>query len=146
MKKLLILFAAAFALSGCVKEETINRKIFDCIARSNDWRAAPTGGSYPDYYYCDFEIPEINDFLYNNGTVVAYYEYYDGNNRQVQTALPCVTPNWGDINDPSTKWTEITDYEYERGWFRIRVVNDNFYYGNPPQNPGNRVYRLVIIW
>lgn len=148
MKKLLLVLVAAAALTACTKEYNsyteMNRIIIDCKAYANDWIAGPDKNSYPEFYYCDFQIPEIDNFLYNNGTVVAYYEYTDAD-RQVQKALPCVIPKW-DKNDPSITWTEVIDFEYERGWIRFKVTNDDFNYGEPPINPGNKLFRVVIIW
>ncbi len=144
MKKLtLALLVAVLALSGCVKEDNLTQRSWLLTARSSDWESAPTGAPYTDYYYVDFPIDGLNDYIYSQGNVSIYLlSNIDG--RQIQQQLPLVRPTYADDNF-SIKWTEVIDYEYERGWIRVKVTYDNFDYDNIPA-PGYREFRMVITW
>ena len=151
MKKLLMLLGAVLIFSACTTEEyyidetQMNRIIKDFQVLSGDWNH-PTSPSANEYRFTyTFPFPELTSFLYNNGTIVAYFEYEDGG-RKYQQALPVVWPRQN-VNDPNDTWTEVINYDYSAGQITFTVTNDDFNYSNfNGSDPGTMLFRVVILW
>lgn len=151
MKKLLLLLGAVLVFSACTTEEyyieetQMNRIIKDFEVKAGDWQEGEyEGPGHELHYFYSFSFPELNNFLYNNGTIVAYYEY-TANGNKFQQALPVVRPRQNTSN-PDDMWTQVINYEYTQGAITFKVTNDDFNYGNPPQEPGYMLFRVVILW
>ncbi len=146
MKKLLVLLVAVAAMWGCTTEKEyvtvteMNRMIYDFTVTNDPY---PDGWGYsnglaPHFFY-NFNFPELDQFLYDNGTMVVYYD--DGN---TQYPLPYVRTFEEPIGGGQVRrYTRTIDYEFRRGGISFYVTNDDFQY---PVKPGETKFRVVIIW
>lgn len=142
MKKILLLLAAIAMLSGCTKEyfSDMNRDIRDFVVVNGTWDFR--GNVDRPHYYKSFNFPELSNFKYNNGTIVAYLEYQDGNVK-VQQTLPFVQS----LEDQDGQYIRTIDYDFtDNGNITFYVTHSDFNYGNPPVQPEGMRFRVVILY
>lgn len=175
MKKLLLFFGALTLLTACQGEPGrdgingkdgkdgtgVNWQIIDVDIQSKDWQY--TFANDNNYYYAVVDVPELTDFVYNNGNISVYLENTTSNGGKTQNLLPSVrhyevpvTKTDTIIVDGKTyyndstyyiQYTQTTDYEYWSGQMEFYITNSDFYYD--PSNltePGDKHFRIVLTY
>ena len=135
MKKAYLFIVIAAIFTSCQQSNgPQSMKVINLAAKSSDWIETIDSNGLNRYYSCHFSMPEITSFVYNNGTVVSYYEF-----TSAQLVLPYVQHN----QDTSGHlWTRTIDYDYSVGGINVRVTNSDF----AVDPPGAMSFRVVLMW
>lgn len=132
MKRFFYIFIIAFLFISCTDEDNIGTNIntINLTVNTNDWVWNNTGR----YYSATFNMPEINNWTYNNAVISVYkvHEY-------TTQPLPVVTYK---EDQNGYKWSNTTDYEYEPGYITIYSTNSDFYNSRPE----SMNFKVAIIW
>ena len=163
MKKIIFLFATvALLLSSCegprgqmgpqgppgTPGEGMNWEIINLTVRSGDWEPFYQDGLFLHYRYI-FDLPELDEFIYDKGQYITYIRYPEGND-EVQQLLPSVSNH---ENEYGERWTRTVDcdYMYRRVGGTIKstiaiYVKDNDFSESPEARPETLKFRVVLMW
>jgi hypothetical protein len=139
MKKLLkILSLAALvtvATTGCdIDAELHPPMVIDKIEiLPEDWKVALAGGRF-DHFYFDVGLPEIDEDVFNRGSVLTYWRYgelRDGKTVDVQELLPASISLSRLDGDNWVDYVETISCSYDVGWMRIMISRSDFFNGRP---------------
>lgn len=135
MKRLLYLFIISLMVVSCVdvNEDNTNIKIINLSVKSTDWVRYPNQGNF-EYYSVAFNMPEINNWVYNNGVINAYRTHVS-----YAQQLPTVIHKKNNLNQ---LWTETVDYQYEPGRVIIYVTSSDF----TDERPENMTFKVSLVW
>ncbi len=161
MKRLLFLPLVCLLLVSCEGEQgpkgdkgdkgddgTANWKIIDLEASS--WLYSNEANN--NYFYADFDVPEITQYVYDYGMVHCYVEYNYGTTTATQQLLPYSRHKEVEItqDDGTTQWvfyTETVDYDFGVGTLRIYYTQSDFDYElDTSFAPSAMHFRLAVIW
>ena len=139
-KNCLLLFVIALFFMSCEGPEGpvgpqgsgTNWKIINLVANKTDWVESLDENNLR-YYSCSFKLPEIDAFIYNEGTTLAYVR-----NGDFQQVLPYVRH----LQDANSTWTKTVDYEYSTGTINFYVTNSDF----AADPPSGMEFRVVLMW
>lgn len=131
------------------KDGSVNFNIIDLEVRSNQWQYA--GLDNNNYFFAEFEMPEITKHIYDNGVVQVYREYGTGRLDAVQLLLPNTRhKEYSYEQDGNTYWgfySETTDYEYGVGLLNVFfTVSDFDYEIDTAFAPEDMHFRVVLMW
>ena len=101
----------------------------------NDWIENREAG----YFYSNFNFPELNDFIYNEGIVIAYIEF-EG---KFQTPLPYERYR-EESGVPPYRWSELIDFEYAEGGISFYLTPSDF--NTEAEIPAPATIRVVLLW
>ncbi len=162
MKKVIFILLTTFALVACEgpmgpegpqgpqgEAGVGSWKILDLQVDS--WNYSNTENGLNNYFYADFEIPELTEFIYDYGMVQCYIEYNSGTENRIQQLLPCVRHNEQLISengvDTMLYYTQTIDYDYGVGNVRIYLTESDFNYETDlTWEPDPMNFRLVLLW
>ncbi len=105
-----------------------------------------------NYFYADFNVPEITQTVYDLGMVQCYVEYNSGTEGRTQQLLPYTRHNEIEVaqTDSTTQWlfyTETIDYDYGIGTVRVYYTQSDFNYElDTAFVPSAMRFRLVLLW
>lgn len=104
-----------------------------------------------NYFYADFDVPELTEFVYDYGMTQCYVEYNSGTEGRTQQILPCVRHKEEQVtNNGNTTWvfyTETIDYDYGVGHVRVYYTQSDFDYElNTSFAPASMRFRLTLHW
>ena len=104
-----------------------------------------------NYFYADFNVPELTEFIYDYGMVQCYIEYNSGTENRIQQLVPISRHREESVTEGGeTKWvfyTETIDYDYGIGNVRIYLTQSDFNYEiDTPWAPEPMLFRLVLLW
>ena len=122
--------------------ESTQWKIINLHAAANTWeRMTDSDGNNP-FFVATFDIPELDEFVYDSGLVQCYIEYDSGTSYASQQLLPSVRHKEDVVSaEEYYLWTETTDFDYTVG---------NVTYSDFPTDasiaPGEMNFRLVLMW
>lgn len=134
MKKLFFLIATAFILLSCENDyQGTSMKVINLSARATDWKEDFDNNNLR-YYYCTFNVPEINTLIANSGEVLSYIKL-----NNAQQILP-YTRHFA--NTSGNLWTKTVDFEFANGRVTYFVTNSDFAI-DPPEAMD---FRLVLTW
>ena len=102
----------------------------------NNWTENREAG----YFYSHFNFPELSNFIYNEGIVIAYIEF-DGT---YQTPLPYERYRETIINKEPYRWSELIDFEYAKGEISFYLTPSDFDTAAETQAPAT--IRVVLLW
>ena len=137
MKKIILLFAIALVVVSCevsTPQPLSTKQIINIGVNKADWVESTDVNGQNRYYSCHFSMPEINSTIYNDGSVVVYYEE---NNAQQQ--LPYVRHFQNKAGD---FWTQTVDFDYTKGGLDIYVTTSDF----AAITPDGMNFRVVLMW
>ncbi|MDD7528318.1 MAG: hypothetical protein PUK04_02465 [Bacteroidales bacterium] len=104
-----------------------------------------------NYFYADFNVPELTAFIYDYGMTQCYIEYNSGTEDRIQQLLPISRHREESVTEGGeTKWvfyTETIDYDYGIGNVRIYLTQSDFNYEiDTTWEPEPMLFRLVLLW
>ncbi|HBG88354.1 MAG TPA: hypothetical protein DDW62_12485 [Marinilabiliaceae bacterium] len=102
----------------------------------NNWTENREAG----YFYSHFNFPELNNFIYNEGIVIAYIEF-DGS---YQTPLPYERYKEMWIEGVPYRWSELIDFEYAKGEISFYLTPSDF--DTAADMPDPATIRVVLLW
>ena len=166
MKKIIFLFATvALLLSSCegprgpmgpqgppgtpgTSGEGMNWEIINLTVYSGDWEPFYQNGLFLYYRYI-FDLPELDEFIYDKGQYNTYLRRPEGNS-EVQTELE-VTDYIEDADGYRWERTISSDYMFERADGRIKssvafYVKFSDFYDGPDSRPETMKFRVVLMW
>lgn len=161
MKKTVLLLVAALALVACEGPQgpqgpqgdkgdpgVGSWKIIDL--KVDTWNYSNAANN--NYFYADFNVPELTEFIYDYGLAQCYIEYDSGTEQRTQQVLPMSRHKEEQIVNAGgeTQWvfyTETIDYDYGIGNVRIYLTQSDFNYEiDTKWEPDPMLFRLVLLW
>lgn len=157
MKKTVLLLVAALALVACEGPQGPKGdqgdpgvgtwKIIDL--KVDKWQHSNAANN--NYFYADFNVPELTEFIYDYGMTQCYIEYNSGTEDRIQQLLPISRHREESVTEGGeTKWvfyTETIDYDYGIGNVRIYLTQSDFNYEiDTTWEPEPMLFRLVLLW
>jgi hypothetical protein len=92
------------------------------------------------HYKCILDLPELTEYIFNNGMCIVTIKLVDENDFLVQQPLPYVL--YGDYAD-GTLWEQTVDYDYSSGSIGFYVKYDDF---NENVRPETMDFRVTLLW
>jgi len=146
MRKAILLFFVAVLAAACegpmgppgrdgepgLDGANTNWKIIDIDVLSRQWQV-DIDANGNRFYFAQFNVPELTQFIYDNGTVLAYYEL-----NGVQQPLPYTRHN----GDNGYYWTRTIDFEFTTKSMTFYVTDSDFADDPPP----TIYFRVVLLW
>lgn len=105
--------------------------------KPGDWSVANDGDGA--YFYCERELSQITEDIYEYKNVFAYMFLYPGDFEE-QTPLPYPVP----FEDGEGRWQEYYSYTFAPGLITFFIRYNDFNTDLPPV--GNKEYKVVINW
>lgn len=105
-----------------------------------------------NYFYADFNVPELTEFIYDYGMVQCYIEYNSGTENRIQQLLPMSRHKEEQIVNAGGEkqwvfYTETIDFDYGIGNVRIYLTQSDFNYEiDTNWEPDPMLFRLVLLW
>lgn len=140
MKKIILASLLFISFIACEKEHPGETYWFSkkLEVRASEWRLAGEPGAPYSYYYADFDVPELDQSLFNEGGVLMYFE--DPKNTQKKNAMPFI---FHEV-EGNHLWTTTYDFEFSPG--SVRVICTYSDYATNWQSPGLARFHLVLIF
>jgi hypothetical protein len=133
MKRLFLLLALTPFLFSCeINSQGSEMETVNLTVQPSEWILEPSTGGLTPFYFCTFDMPEINTLVFNQGSVQVNYDM--GNYQQL---LPYVRQN----RTLNFLWTQVIDFDYSVGSLTIYVTNSDFSIPTPPAMN----FRVVIM-
>ena len=93
-----------------------------------------------EFFYAQFDFPELTKFIYDNGIVLAYIE----TEGKYQTPLPFTRYKQEVIDEQLYFWEEHLDFEYEIGKITFYLTPSDFYTG--AGQPARTKIRVALVY
>lgn len=171
MKKLILLLSCILALSACEgdqgpmgpmgpKGETgkdgkngkdgkdgeggVGWYIKTFTVEKNMWTRVGKAGELNSFYYADLEIPELNDFVFTDGTVIGYIITKDDEGGDVKNGLPFVLHKGIKYDDNKEElWTQTYNFDFNPGLVRFYITYSDF---KTSVTPEKETFSIVLMW
>lgn len=104
-----------------------------------DWELMGEENAVDSRYGVTVDIPELSQWVYDKGAVIAYVGYEDTK----RFGLPHVEHRSYE-DDPTYQWTETTDFQTEKGKISFYVTYSNFLTGI--NTPETQTFHVVLLW
>lgn len=137
------------------RDGLVNFKIIDLDIAQKEWGYTnptddPRYQYNNNYYYADFDIPELTSNIYDNGVVKVYREFDSDTKYAMQQELPYVR-SVEEYNETTQGYdifyTETVDYIFGPGKITIMYrASDFLYEDNPGIVPVGMHFRVVLMW
>lgn len=124
MKKVLFICMTVLLFTSCITndEPALKSKVVNLHVDKAEWKSYSDGNRNNMFYAVTFQMPEIDDEVYDNGAVHAYLA------TDTQAPLPAVRHL---ENASGYKWTRTIDFDYQPGTIRIFVTASDFIANQP---------------
>ena len=144
---IILLSGLIVSATSCSKDDKIAEtqwKIINIKVNKGDWTWNNDGG----FYTATANLPELTEFIFDNGAAVGYYKFNDN----AKTVLPFVKTYWYNVEEGGvnvTKYfTETISCDFALGnpstvTFHLEM-SDLAYYDNGVPNDMN--FQVVLIW
>lgn len=119
----------------------VNWKIIDLEVNTSDWSL--TDFTTGNYFYATLSVPELDEFIYDNGLVECYREFNTGTENKYQMPLPNVQHMEEYDGAQQITYTQTTDYSFGVGFVEIAVTMSDFFL---EKNPESMHFLLKLIW
>ncbi|MDR2969046.1 MAG: membrane lipoprotein lipid attachment site-containing protein [Tannerellaceae bacterium] len=157
MKRILVVFLAMIALSACEgpmgpagrdgRDGTDGRDGQDgtkwytasFTVNKSDWKLSGRAGDLNTYFYADKSIPELTDFVFDEGLVVGYIQ----TGTDVRNGMPFVLHQGEAVDGAEFLWTETYDFDYSPGMLRFYLTYSDF---NTQVLPESETFHIVLMW
>jgi signal peptidase I len=135
MKKLFLLLSIILITSSCVEKENDPMMVYSQDFTVRQWVWHPE----QFYFYCDIDIPELSDYVFNYGVISTYHVVaIDGD--EVIYPLPY---DYYDKDGAGYRWTEQSTCEIYPGVIRFITKYDTL--ANYPTPPA-LTFRVKMMW
>lgn len=94
------------------------------------------------YYSCTVNVPEIDDFVYESGTILVYYEMITSDALGHVSKAQQILPYTRHYDNGTDRWTRTVDYDFGEGYINFYVTNSDF----KIDPPGDMRFRVVIMY
>ena len=103
------------------------------------WELDPQGG----YFFARVDVPELTNFIFTDGIVLAYHETVVNSNNSYKTPLPYTRYNIEVVpGEPDYLWSELIDFTFTPGQATFYSNSSNFITFEP-----DPIYlTLVLFW
>lgn len=109
--------------------------------KSTDWILDGNSNDLGSYYYTDIILNDLNDEIYQWGTVIAYIEATPG----AKIGMPYIThKGFTDETGKTSLWTETYDFDYTSGSIRIYLTYSDFVTEIKPSQ--DLTFHVVMMW
>lgn len=115
-------------------------KIVDVTIPSKEWVLTYDADGLNPRFHCYVDIPEISNYVYDDGLVFAYLVQNYGTNDEVQTSLNCSVPFENEYGD---MWTEHYSWDYTTGSVAFYLTYSDFFVDF---QPATQHFKLVMLW
>ena len=144
MKKLIFLLIIPFFALACEgpmgPPGYANLWVNYYTVESNRWILDGNPDAYGSYYYYRINIPQLTDYVYDDGSVVVYLDYSD----DVQAILPSTVNHGKDVNGYDYLWEERFDCEISPGYIDVLVTRSDF--RTKDNRPDTYRFKVVLSW
>jgi hypothetical protein len=111
--------------------------------RPDDWRMALLDDGRLDHYYFDVDLPELDDYLIDNGLYYTYWKYEESQ-RWVQEGEGAVMyKSFVDEKGKTVYYSESITCDYSLGKMRINFRTSDFWDVKPSET---LTFRFVVLW
>ena len=172
MKKLILLLSVIFALSACEGDQGpmgpmgpkgntgsdgkdgtngkdgkdgeggIGWYIKTFTVKKDEWTRVGRPGELNSFYYADLKIPELDSFVYADGTVIGYLLIADDDGVEAKNGMPYVLHK-GEDKKGESLWTQTYNFDYTPGVVRFYVTYSDF---KTEATPGTEKFSIVLMW
>ncbi len=153
MKKVLSVLLAAMLFVACEGPEGpmgaqgpkgepgegTNWDITSFTINENEWELIGEPNELNSFYMVDKPLKELTEWIYKNGTVVAYIETEKG----VKNGLPYVLHLGEKDNFGESYWTETYNFDFYPGGVGFYVSYSDF---KTSMYPRTETFHVVIMW
>ena len=161
MKNFLFLLIAAFTMTACVgpmgpegpqgENGIADWDVISLEIPAVGWEVVTSGSDF-EYYIATFDdIPEIDQFTFDEGLVKCYREldYDNDGDYEVQQEMPISRHMKQELDGGLAYWTETLDYDYGVGFLNVYFTISDFVpftdNSNAILGPEKMRFRLVIM-
>ena len=92
------------------------------------------------YYRCIADVPELTQYIYNNGLCIVYRKVIDGN---VEVQEPLAKIIYNEEGD-GYLWEQSVVYDFSPGEIAFYVQSSDF--GDESLTPPRMDFRVVLMW
>lgn len=103
------------------------------------WKLSGAINDLNSYYYAEIPISELSQFIFNDGTVLAYIEPENG----IKNGLPYVLHKGEKVNGKEYLWTQTYDFDFEVGYMTFYLTYSDF---NTISIPDTETFHIVLMW
>lgn len=106
---------------------------------ASDWMLMGEPGDLNTYFYADRKIPQLDERVYSEGTVLGYIQ----TGKDVKNGLPFVL-HMGEASDGKEfLWTQTYDFDFSPGTIRFYITYSDFSTQIPPEG---ETFHIVLMW
>lgn len=110
--------------------------------KKDAWTLVGQPGEVKSYFYADLKIPELNEHVFKDGTVIGYFVSTD-NGTEYKNGLPYVIHTGVEENGKQELWTQTYDFDFTPGWVRFYVTYSDF---KTQSTPEDETFSVVLMW
>lgn len=107
--------------------------------KASEWQLLGDVGELNSYFYVDKNIPELTDYIYHKGTVLAYIESEKG----IKNGLPFVSHRGGADSQGEFLWTQTYDFDFQSGKMSFYFTYSDF---STWIDPEDTTFHIVFMW
>lgn len=105
----------------------------------SEWRLMGEPGELNTFFYADRNIPELSDYVFDEGLVIGYIQ----TEKDVKNGLPFVLHLGEEIDGKEFLWTQTYDFDYSPGMVRFYITYSDF---NTQYPPDSETFHIVLLW
>jgi len=105
----------------------------------SDWILSGQAGGLNTYFYADKKIPELSEFVFDEGTVLGYIQ----TDVNVKNGMPFVLHLGDEQNGQEFLWTQTYDFDFSPGMVRFYITYSDFNTQIPPES---ETFHIVLMW
>lgn len=107
--------------------------------KKTDWLLSGEPGDLNSFFFADREIPQLDDFIFNEGTVLGYIQ----TGKDVKNGLPFVLHMGDEQNGKEFLWTQTYDFDFSPGLIRFYITYSDFSTNIPPEG---ETFHIILMW
>ncbi len=108
------------------------------VAKS-EWKLVGSPGELNSYFYVDKPLKELTEFVYDEGSVIAYIETDKG----FKNGMPYVLHLGEAEGSNEFLWTQTYDFDFHEGGITFYVTYSDF---NTQIRPDIETFHVVLMW
>ncbi len=107
--------------------------------KKSDWLLSGEPGDLNTYFFVDREIPQLDDFIFDEGTVIGYIQ----TGKDVKNGLPFVLHMGETQGNQELLWTQTYDFDFSPGMIRFYITYSDFSTNIPPEG---ETFHIILMW